>query len=550
MTAMQTMRAENRVVIAHLYTSTAAICLGAIFGVFQGFSRAGVVSAPAWFDYYRILTLHGVLMALVFTTFFITGLSLFVTYRSIPRDRKTTAGWLGWTVMLVGTAMAAVTILMGDATVLYTFYAPLKASPFFYLGATILVAGTWIVAYEVLENVAYFRKQHPGEPLPLPVFLAASTFLMWIIATIGVVAEMCLLIPWSMGWTPGIDVMMTRLFFWYFGHPLVYFWIMGAYIVWYTIVPTRYGGKVFSDALTRLTFIMLLLLSTPVGIHHEFMEPGISTKWKMLHTVLTYGVAVPSFLTAFAVFASFEMAARRAGRTGFIDTVKSLPWGDPVFSGAGYGMLLFILGGFGGLINASYSMDMLVHNTVWIVGHFHVTVGGPAALTFLGCAYWMISAADRTRALETGLGAMADATLVRRHAHHVALAALRGAARRAAPDGERLLRRHADPELGARDDALGGGRLHPLHQHHALRRGCGRHAVRQPEDRRHDRGIRGARARKRSDARDASASLALGSGRAAVRLARLRRPHARDAYASRVSRAGYANVVAPHYAPR
>ena len=390
MTAMQTMRAENRVVIAHLYTSTAAICLGAIFGVFQGFSRAGVVAAPAWFDYYRILTLHGVLMALVFTTFFITGLSLFVTYRSIPRDRKTTAGWLGWAVMLVGTAMAAVTILMGDATVLYTFYAPLKASPFFYLGATILVAGTWIVAYEVLENVAYYRKQHPGEPLPLPVFLAASTFLMWIIATIGVVAEMCLLIPWSMGWTPGIDVMMTRLFFWYFGHPLVYFWIMGAYIVWYTIIPTRYGGKVFSDALTRLTFIMLLLLSTPVGIHHEFMEPGISTKWKMLHTVLTYGVAVPSFLTAFAVFASFEMAARRAGRTGFIDTVKSLPWGDPVFSGAGYGMLLFILGGFGGLINASYSMDMLVHNTIWIVGHFHVTVGGPAALTFLGCAYWMI----------------------------------------------------------------------------------------------------------------------------------------------------------------
>ncbi|MGR4064462.1 MAG: cbb3-type cytochrome c oxidase subunit I [Vulcanimicrobiaceae bacterium] len=390
MTAVQTMRAENRVVIAHLYTSTAAICLGAIFGVFQGFSRAGVVSAPSWFDYYRILTLHGVLMALVFTTFFITGLALFVTYRSIPRDRKTTAGWLGWAVMLAGTAMAAVTILMGDATVLYTFYAPLKASPFFYLGATFLIAGTWIVAYEVLENVAYFRKNNPGQAVPLPVFLAASTFLMWIIATIGVVAEMGLLIPWSMGWTPGIDVMMTRLFFWYFGHPLVYFWIMGAYIIWYTIVPTRYGGKVFSDALTRLTFIMLLLLSTPVGIHHEFMEPGISTKWKMLHTVLTYGVAVPSFLTAFAVFASFEMAARRAGRKGFIETVKSLPWGDPVFSGAGYGMLLFILGGFGGLINASYNMDMIVHNTIWIVGHFHVTVGGPAALTFLGCAYWMI----------------------------------------------------------------------------------------------------------------------------------------------------------------
>ena len=64
-----------------LYTATAAIALGAIFGVFQGFARTGAITAPAWFDYYRILTMHGVLMALAFTTFFITGLSLFVTYR-------------------------------------------------------------------------------------------------------------------------------------------------------------------------------------------------------------------------------------------------------------------------------------------------------------------------------------------------------------------------------------------------------------------------------------------------------------------------------------
>ncbi len=385
------MRRENRVVLAHIYTSTAAICLGALFGVLQGFSRASAITMPSWFDYYRMLTMHGVLMALVFTTFFITGLCLFVTYRNVPRpDRKTTLGWTGWAVMVAGTAMAAVTILQGNATVLYTFYAPLKASPFFYIGATLLILGTWIVAAEIFENYAYFRRSNPGKAVPLPVFAAATTFLMWIIATLGVVAEMYFLIPWSLGWTPGINVMLTRMLFWYFGHPLVYFWIMGAYIIWYTIIPTRYQGNVFSDALTRLTFIMLLLLSTPVGIHHEFMEPGISTTWKMLHTITTYGVAIPSFLTAFAIFATFELAARRKGKKGFVATVTSLPWSDPVFAGAGYGMLLFILGGFGGLVNASYSMDSLVHNTIWIVGHFHVTVGGPVALTFLGCAYWLI----------------------------------------------------------------------------------------------------------------------------------------------------------------
>lgn len=381
---------ENRVVIAHIYTATAAIALGAIFGVFQGFARADAFAAPSWFDYYRILTMHGVLMALVFTTFFITGLSLFVTYRAIPRERKLAMGWFGWALMLLGTAMAAVTILSGNATVLYTFYAPLKASPWFYVGATLLVLGTWVVAFEIFGNINYFRRTNPGAPIPLVVFCAGATFVMWIVATLGVVAEMALLIPWAFGWTPGINVMLTRMFFWYFGHPLVYFWIMGAYIIWYNIIPTRYGGNVFSDGLTRLTFVMLILLSTPVGIHHEFMEPGISTVWKMLHTVTTYGVAIPSFITAFAIFASFELAAIKQGRRGFIATVKSLPWNDPTFSGAALGMLLFILGGFGGLVNASYGMDTLVHNTIWIVGHFHVTVGGPVALTFLGAAYWMI----------------------------------------------------------------------------------------------------------------------------------------------------------------
>ncbi len=382
---------ENRVVLAHVYTATVAICLGSVFGVLQGFSRANAITVPAWFDYYRMLTAHGVLMALVFTTFFITGLSEFVVYRTIARpQRKLGVAWLGWWLMLVGTAMAAVTILSGNATVLYTFYAPLKAAPTFYLGATLLVVGTWVVAFDIFENAFYFRRTTAGTPLPLPVYMAAATFLMWIIATLGVVAEMALLIPWSFGWTSGVNVMLTRMFFWYFGHPLVYFWIMGAYIIWYTMVPTRYNGNVFSDGLARLTFLMLLVLSTPVGIHHEFMEPGINSAWKLLHMVMTYGVAIPSFLTAFAIFASFELAAMKQGRRGFIATVRFLPWNDPFFSGAAYGMLLFILGGFGGLINASYSMDTMVHNTIWIVGHFHVTVGGPVALTFIGATYWLI----------------------------------------------------------------------------------------------------------------------------------------------------------------
>ena len=72
--------------------------------------------------------------------------------------------------------------------------------------------------------------------------------------------------------------------------------------------------------------------------------------------------------------------------------MRHLPWNNPTFSGAALGMLLFIFGGMGGMVNASYSLDVLVHNTMWIVGHFHVTVGGPVALTFLGAAYTLVPA--------------------------------------------------------------------------------------------------------------------------------------------------------------
>ncbi len=382
---------ENRLVLAHLFLAMAALTVGAALGLLQALSRAGWMSLPRWFDYYRILTAHGVLNALVFTTFFICGLATLMTYRAIPRSRSLVVGWLAFWVMLLGTVMAAHAILSGKASVLYTFYAPLKASPLFYIGTTLLVVGTWIVLADLAGNALWLSRNRPGERLPLVVHGSVTTFVMWFIATLGVAAEMLFfLIPWSLGWTPTVNVMLTRILFWYFGHPLVYFWIMGAYLVWYNILPQFYHGRIFSDALTRLVFLLLLLLSTPVGLHHEFLEPGIAAGWKWLHTMTTYGVVIPSIMTAFAVFASFEMAARRAGVRGLFRTIAWLPWTNPAFAGPAFGMILFIFGGLGGVVNASYAMDTLVHNTMWIVGHFHVTVGAPVALTFLGISYWMI----------------------------------------------------------------------------------------------------------------------------------------------------------------
>lgn len=381
---------ENRLILSHIWVALGALFVGTSFGLLQVYARAGA-HVSQFFDYYRLLTAHGVLLAIVFTTFFICAIATYATYSTIPRtDRPLWIGWTAWTVMLIGTAMAAVEILAGNATVLYTFYAPLKASPWFYLGATLLVAGSWIVMADILVQMAAFKKLSPGKRIPLPAFISAVTFVMWFIATLGVAGEMLLLIPWAFGWTSGIDVHLTRLLFWYFGHPLVYFWIMGAYIIWYTVLPQILEIPVWSDSLTRLTFLLLLVLSCPIGVHHQLMDPGISNTWKMLQVGLTLTVVLPSLMTAFALFATFEAYAAKQGKTGFFGILSVLPWSNPVFLGSILSMILFIFGGFGGIVNASYSMDILVHNTMWIVGHFHITVGGPVALTFIATSYFMI----------------------------------------------------------------------------------------------------------------------------------------------------------------
>ena len=377
--------------LAHFYVAFAAFAVGTIFGLLQTLSRASAIQLGGFFEYYKLLTAHGVLLALVFTTFFIAGISTYAVYDSMHVERRSLKlGWIAWSVMTLGTVIAAITILAGDASVLYTFYAPLKASPSFYIGATLLIIGSWLVLGDFLLHAKLWRASHQGERLPLPAFMAIINFIMWFLATLGVAVEMVYLIPWSFGWTNGVDVALTRMYFWYFGHPLVYFWILGAYLVWYAMMPKILNVPIFSDALTRVAFIAFLILSLPVGIHHQFSDPGISGTWKLLQTFLTLLVVVPSLMTAYALFATFEEAAFLKGKRGFIGIVQALPWKDPTFAGITLAMILFIFGGFGGIVNASYSLDRVIHNTMWIVGHFHITVGGPVALTFLAISYRLI----------------------------------------------------------------------------------------------------------------------------------------------------------------
>src|SRR5262249_19325290 len=226
---------------------------------------------------------------------------------------------------------------------------------------------------------------------PLAAFMAMVTFAMWSIASLGIAAEMLfLVIPWSLGLLPGTDPLLARALFWFTGHPIVYFWLLPAYLSWYTLVPRQAGRKLFSAALARTSFILFLVLSTPLGFHHQYADPGIHHGWKLVHAFLTFSVFFPSLLTFFNVVASLESGARARGGRGWVAWFGKLPWGDPSVTAQVLAMLLFIFGGVGGLINASYNLNLIVHNTAWIPGHLHLTVGTAVTLSFMGITYWLL----------------------------------------------------------------------------------------------------------------------------------------------------------------
>jgi cytochrome c oxidase subunit I len=370
--------------------------IGIYGGLMQTLFRAGIVTSDPFVggDYYKGLTFHGVLNAIVFTTFFAVVLGNALIPYSLKKQLNSRVAWTSGILMLLGSVLAAIVILLGKATVLYTFYPPMMAHPLFYIGLTLLVVGSWVASANWIPMYLEWRRENPGEKTPLAVVGMFTTFIIWFIATLAVAVEILfMLLPWSLGLVDEINVMLARTLFWFFGHPLVYFWLLPAYVMYYVFMPKMAGGKLYSDMAGRLVFMLFILFSIPVGTHHQYMDPAIGAQWKFLHGIFTFAVALPSLITAFTLAASLEHAGRQKGATGLFNWMGKLPYFNKekwFFPYLILGLIIFIFGGIGGIINASYQMNTVIHNTAWVPGHFHLTVAGPVLLAFLGGSLYLI----------------------------------------------------------------------------------------------------------------------------------------------------------------
>jgi len=380
---------------AFLVWGFSALLIGVSIGPLQALNYAGIDLYPGLRPilqtYYQGLTIHGVLNAYIFTFFFTAGVLVYLPARELELVPNMTLWRLCFATMGIGTLMLLYAMFDNSSSVLWTFYPPLKGSPFFYFGMTLVAFGSLMPLPIVLDLRARWKARNPGRVTPLITYMSTTTMLMWLLAAGGVMIELVVqLDPWSVGMTDTVDPIIGRTLFWWTGHPIVYFWLMPAYVSWYGLLPRQIGGKLVSDSMARLTFALLLVFSLPVGSHHQFDDPGFSAIWRGILTALTLSVALPSLITAFTIGLTLEYAGRLRGGRGLLGWFTALPWGDPSVAAQVLSMLTFIFGGAGGIVNGSWQLDNIVHNTIWIPGHFHITVGTATAMTFMGMAFWML----------------------------------------------------------------------------------------------------------------------------------------------------------------
>src|SRR5690625_4273001 len=206
------------------------------------------------------------------------------------------------------------------------------------------------------------EKKESSQHIPIFSFFATGIFVLLFFGTLGVTYEVLTLIPWAFGWTETVNVMLSRTFFWSFGHTLVNVWYLTAVSAWYVVIPKIIGGRLFSDTLTRVVVILLVILNIPGGFHHQIVDPGFSEELKFLHVFMSLSIGFPSLMTAFAMFAIFENAGRRKGGKGLLGWFKKLPRGDVRFLAPFIAMVAFIPAGAGGIAQTNFQLNQVVHN--------------------------------------------------------------------------------------------------------------------------------------------------------------------------------------------
>ena len=358
--------------------------------------------------FYLALTAHGIDMLIFWIIFFEMAILYFCS-STLLRCRLATPriAWLAFALMVIGAITTNVAVFQGGSSVMMTSYAPMPAAPHFYLGLILFAVGALIGCFVFLGTLVVARAEKTYEgSIPLVTFGALTAC---IIAIFTIASGAIILIPtflWSVGYIHQIDALMYKTIWWAFGHSSQQINVAAHVAVWYAIAAIVFGAKPMSEKVSRGAFLLYILFLQLASAHHVLTDPGISSEWKIFNTSYAMYLAVlASMVHGLTVPGSIEIAQREKGlNRGLFEWIRKAPWGNPVFSGMFISLIGFgFLGGISGVMMGTEQLNLIIHNTVYVPGHFHATVVVGTTLAFMALTYFLIPTLFRREMILPGL---------------------------------------------------------------------------------------------------------------------------------------------------
>jgi len=400
-TGLRVHRQADLLIRAHAVVATVALLIGGIAAILVLLTRWQAVHLlnAVWF--YRILTVHGMNMLIFFIIFFEMAVLLFAGPVLLNcRVPAVKTAWAAFGSMVGGMLLVEWMMWTGKADVLFTSYVPLRAEPPYYLGIILFAVGALLTTAVFFGSLVVAKRESTYEgSVPLVTFGALTAA---IIAVITLVHGAAIYIPtflWSIG-VMRVDPEVYRLVWWGLGHSSQQINVAAMVSVWYLLGGLTVGAVVLNEKVSRSAFVLYVGFISMASAHHLLVDPGFGPAWKIWNTsYFMYMAVLASMIHGFTVPAGMELGQRLRGFTqGLFGWLRKAPWGDPGFSALVFSVIIFgFLGGITGVTFGTEQINIIAHNTLRIPGHFHATVVGGTALSFMGVTYYVIPLIFRKR---------------------------------------------------------------------------------------------------------------------------------------------------------
>ncbi len=376
-------------------TAVVFLLVGGVMGLGVGLTRWPEVHLLGAQDFYTTLTGHGI-NVLIFWIIFFEMAVLYFASSTVLKCRLATpkVAWAGFVLMLTGALMNNYAVWELNSAVMMTSYAPMPAHWSFYLGLILFAVGALLGCFVFLGTLVVAKKEKTYEgSIPLVTFGALTAC---IIAIFTIISGALVLLPtllWQLGLVGTIDAGAYRLIWWAFGHSSQQINVSAHVSIWYLVGTIFFGARPLSEKVSRFAFLLYIAVLQVASAHHLLVDPGVSEEWKIFNTSYAMYLAVmASMVHGLTVPGAMEAAQRARGyNNGLFEWLRKAPWGNPVFSSTMISLFGFgFLGGITGVMMGTEQLNLIIHNTIYVPGHFHATVVLGTTMAFMGITYWLV----------------------------------------------------------------------------------------------------------------------------------------------------------------